>query len=387
MTSRSLFLTMARNTIRLDHAAKSVNFPAFSVNDPLVYEFFQGLKSDEYESSFNAMLHIGALALMEDRIHHLIDSTEKEIFPQLERFKLMFTRSQAEFTQTAQKKGEKAEVNLVDVLDEFAKANGWSDAVEQSGKIKGNLENNKVGDVLSTIEFTPKDGGPTEETVLGIEVKFDKNVRLGDPEVLNVETGDAKDKGFAASTQKTAWSQLLEVKANRDSSFSIMVFDAQLLSADMKKQVTDVAYLPGIPGFVVIVDSQAGDFSNLLLTYRIARDMALHHARGDLNVEPQVIEMLVKRFLHYVGDVKKVSDEVRKHAQSAVAMNQKVQGLIEHAVAHAEYTEAFLKRYLSTKMLTATDFAEFYFAQPAAERIRENDKSEKAFAEELKKLL
>ena len=166
-----------------------------------------------------------------------------------------------------------------------------------------------------------------------------------------------------------------------------MVFDAQLLSADMKKQVTDVAYLPGIPGFVVIVDSQAGDFSNLLLTYRIARDMAVHHARGDLDVEPQVIEMLVKRFLHYVGDVKKVSDEVRKHAQAAVTMNQKVQGLIEHAVAHAEYTEAFLKRYLSTKKLTATDFAEFYFAQTAAERLRENDKSEKAFATELKKLL
>ena len=81
---------MARKSISVTHEEKSVKFPEFSSNDPLVYELFNKLSSDEYENSFNAMLHIGALALMEDRIQHLIDSAEKEIYPQLERFKLMF---------------------------------------------------------------------------------------------------------------------------------------------------------------------------------------------------------------------------------------------------------------------------------------------------------
>ena len=374
---------MARKTIGVEHENKEVCFPEFTTNDPLVYELFNKLSKDRYDESFNAMLHIGALALMEDRIAHLIDSAEKEIYPQLERFKLMFARGKAEFTQTAQKKGEKAEVNIVDLLDEFVSSSGWNDEIVQSGKIKGNLDGNKVGDVLATIEFTPTDGGPTEHTVIGIEVKFDKAVSLGDPINTNVETGDAKDKGFDASTQKTAWSQLLETKANRDSPFSIMVFDVNLLSPDMKKNVDDVAYIPGIPGFVVVVDSQAGDYSNLKLVYRIARDMAIHHERGELDVEAQVIELIVKRMLHYLGDANKISEKIRKHTTATVKMNTEIQNLLVHAVQHAEYSEEFLKRYLSTKKLTSVDFAEFYFAQPVAEKLRESSKSEKEFAKKL----
>lgn len=375
---------MAGSNIQVSKKEKTVTFPEFSTDDPLVFELFNNLPKKEYENSFNAILHIGALALMEDRVHHLIDSTEKEIYPQLERFKLMFTRSKAEFTQTAQKKGEKAEVDIVDVLENYADSNGWNDDIEQSGKIKGKLEGNKVGDVLSTIEFTPKDGGALEHTVVGIEVKFDKSVKLGDPTKLNVETGDAKDKGFKASTQMTAWSQLLETKANRNSPFSIMVFDASLLSPDIKNNVSDVEYLPGIPGFVVIIDSQAGDYTNLLLTYKIARDMSIYHARGELDVDAQVLDLIVKRFLHYIRDAKDISDEVRKHAESTVKMNKKVQHLLSHAVAHAEYSEDFLKRYLSTKKLTSKDFAEFYFAHPVAEKLRVADKTEAKFAEKLK---
>ena len=376
---------MARKSISVTHEDKLVKFPEFSSDDPLVYELFSKLSSDEYEDSFNAMLHIGALALMEDRIAHLIDSAEKEIYPQLERFKLMFARGKAEFTQTAQKKGEKAEVNIVDLLDEFASSNGWGDEIEQSGKIKGNLDGNKVGDVLATIELTPSDGTPTEHTVIGIEVKFDKSVSLGDPAKMNVETGDSKDKGFKASTQKTAWSQLLETKANRDSPFSIMVFDANLLSADMRNSVEDVAYIPGIPGFVVVINSQTGDYSNLKLVYKIARDMAIYHKRGELDVETQVIELIVKRLLHYLGDAKKISDKIQKHTKATVKMNSEIQNLLIHAVQHAEYSEAFLKRYLSTKKLTSVDFAEFYFAHPVAEKLRESSKSEKEFANNLLK--
>jgi hypothetical protein len=374
---------MARKAIRVIHKKKLVHFPEFSIDDPLVYEFYSKLSSNKYEESFNAMLHIGALALMEDRVAHLIDTAEKEIYPQLERFKLMFTRGQVEFTETAQKKGDKAEDVIVDVLSDFASSNGWSDEVEKSARTKGNLEGNKVGDVLATIEFTPTEGEPTEHTVIGLEVKFDKGVKLGDPENVNVETGDAKDKGFKASTQKTAWSQLLETKANRDSPFSIMVFDANLLSSDMSKNVSDVAYLPGIPGFIVIVDSQAGDYSNLLLVYRIARDMAIHHARGDLDVDAQVIELIVKRMLHFLGDAKKISSKVQDNTVATVKMNTEVQKLLVHAVQHAEYTEAFLKRYLSSKNLTVVDFAEFYFAHPVAEKLRESSKSEKEFAKKL----
>ena len=66
-------------------------------------------------------------------------------------------------------------------------------------------------------------------------------------------------------------------------------------------------------------------------------------------------------------------------------MNTEIQNLLIHAVQHAEYSEAFLKRYLSTKKLTSVDFAEFYFAHPVAEKLRESSKSEKEFANNLLK--
>ncbi len=65
-------------------------------------------------------------------------------------------------------------------------------------------------------------------------------------------------------------------------------------------------------------------------------------------------------------------------------MNTDVQKLLEHAVLHAEFTEAFLQRYLSTKTLTDVDFAEFYFAHPVAEQLRKKNADETKFAKELK---
>ena len=145
--------------------------------------------------------------------------------------------------------------------------------------------------------------------------------------------------------------------------------------------------LPGIPGFIVIIDSQSGNYSNLLVTYKIAREMAIHHSRGNLDVDAGVIELIAKRILHYLGDAEKVSDKVKKHAIAAIKLNTDVQKLLQHAISHAEYTEKFLQRYLSSKKLTDVDFAEFYFAHPVAEKLRENNAEEATFAKELKEKL
>ena len=92
-----------------------VKFPEFDSDEGLVYDLFDSIGSAKYQETFKAMLHIGALAMMEDRIEHLIDSTEKDIFPQLERFKLHFKRRKTQFEETT-KKGNIAEDEIVDRL-------------------------------------------------------------------------------------------------------------------------------------------------------------------------------------------------------------------------------------------------------------------------------
>ncbi|MBT6971489.1 MAG: hypothetical protein HOA04_00115 [Euryarchaeota archaeon] len=375
---------MARKSIQCDHDKEAVNFPAFSSDDPLVYMLFNKVSQSEYEDKFNAMLHIGALALIEDRVAHLIASAEKDIYPELERFKLLFEQRKIEFETTAMAKGEKAEVDIVDELSNYAAANGWSDDIVQSGKIKGELEGNKTGDVLATIELVP--GG--DDIQLGIEVKLDKSVTFGDPESEDIGKGKPDKKGdeVKGSDFDTAWSQLLETKANRTSPFSIIVFDAKSVHSSVLKHTEDIAYLPGIPGFVVIIDGQAGRFENLLIAYRLAREMALFHVKGDLEVDIQVLELLVKRILHYVNDAKDVSNLVRKNVDNAVKLNKDVQAKLKHLIAHSEYTHEFLKEYLKTKNLDAKKLLEFYYASPAAEVLRENKDENKKLEKEIKAL-
>ena len=79
---------MGRKTISVDKKNGTIKFPEFDSDNGLVYDLFDSLGTDEYDETFRAMLHIGALAMMDDRISHLINSAEKEIFPQLEKFKL-----------------------------------------------------------------------------------------------------------------------------------------------------------------------------------------------------------------------------------------------------------------------------------------------------------
>ena len=355
--------------IRLDQKAKTVSVDKLSTDDSILFELMNGTPASEREEMLAAVLHIGALAMQEDRIHSLIAATEKELFPKLERFKRMFLARKVEFEKTTQK-GEKAEVDIVDVLNEYIEANGWSDHAEQSGKTKGAVAGNKTGDVLCVLEFD--EDRAEGQARLAIEVKFDKSVDLGDPLVKDVFIaadrlhGEIKRSGF-----DTAWSQLLETRANRDCPFS-MIVDQQIAHATVLNAVRGVAFLPGIPGFVVVVDSQSGDYSNLLIAYRIARDLALYYRRGDDEIDVKLLETMIARIIHFLGSAKSVTDLVKKNTAATVKMNQQVQEQMSRLVHMAEFTQAYLRKFLQDKTLSAKDLTEFYYAAEAKVSWRED---------------
>ena len=348
--------------INLDHQKKSVVIDKLSTDSPMLYELFQGKKKGEYVETLEQVLHIGALALIEDRIHTLIDRTGREIFPELERFKLMFQRHKVEFEQTTQK-GEKAEVDIVRILNEFIADRGWSDLAQGSGTQKGAIARNKTGDVLCVLEFSEDEADG--QTTLGIEVKIDKSVALGDPETENVlrgqtQTGDVKKSNF-----DTAWSQLLETRANRECPLSIMVFDRDKLHTSIAKSVSDIAYLPGIPGFVVIIDTMKGDYRNLLVAYQIARDLVRYHHRTPETLDPQILELLVKRIIHFMGSARSVADLVQKHTDNTIKMAKEVTKEVGRFIHLAEFTHTYLRRFLEDRTLSAKDMLEFYYATEA----------------------
>ena len=354
---------MADPSIKLSQIEKTVTVAKLTSEDSLLFELLDNTPASERAEMLNSVLHIGALAMLEDRIHHLIDATEKEIFPKLENFKRMFEKRKMTFETTTQK-GEQAEVDMVDVLNQYIEQQGWQDYAQSSGTVRGALPRNKTGDILCAIEMSPnKEEG---ETRLAIEVKLDKSVDLGDPGQTDVfKGGDSKSGGLKKSNFDTAWSQLLETRANRECPVSLMVFDKQLAHPSVLKHTEDIAFLPGIPGFVVIVDSQAGDYRNLFIAYRVARELALYAPRDEDTIDVKLLEVMVGRIVHALTSAKKVQDLVHKHAKAAIKLDKDVTKEMARLVHHAEFTQQYLQKFLRDRTLSAQDLTEFYYAADA----------------------
>lgn len=358
--------------IKLGRARCEVTVDKFVSDDPILFDLLDSTPKAERREMLAAVLHIGALAMQEDRVHALIDATEKELFPKLEGFKRMFIARKLEFERTTQK-GEKAEVDIVDLLNDYIAECGWNDYAEQSGKTKGALARNKTGDVLCVLEFGEhRTAGAAR---LAIEVKFDKGVVFGDPQTKDVFVADDKVTGdLKRSAFDTAWSQLLETRANRDCPFSMIVLDRQLAHKTVLDAVADVAFLPGVPGFVVVIDSQSGDYSNLKIAYRIARDLALYYRRSEDEIDVPLLELIVGRIIHFLGSAKKISEIVRKNSEATVRMNKQVQDEVGRLVHLAEFTQGYLRKFLQDKTLSPKDLTEFYFAADAKQSWRQDNK-------------
>jgi len=354
---------MTKTTIRLSQKDRTVSFSNLTSDDPLVFELFDKTPAGKREDMLGAVLHIGALAMLEDRISHLISATEKKVFTELEGFKRLFERQQVEFEKTTQK-GHKAEVDIVEELNRYIESNGWSDLAAGSGTIKGALPRNKTGDVLCVLELNRETG--EGQTQLGIEVKLDKSVGLGNPVLEDVfKGGESSAGGLKKSSFDTAWSQLLETRANRDCPLALMVFDRHVAHSKVVEAVGDIAYLPGVPGFVVLVDSQAGNFDNLFIAYRIARELALYYEQDDDAIDVQLLELIVGRIIYYLGSAQKICDLVKKNTQATVKMNREVQKEMSRLVHLANFSQDYLRKFLEQKTLSAKDLTEFYYAADA----------------------
>ncbi len=144
-----------------------------------------------------------------------------------------------------------------------------------------------------------------------------------------------------------------------------MVFDRQIAHPSVLEAVDNVAFFPGIPGFIVIVDSQNGDHRNLLIAYRIARELALYHQRSAEELDVEILELLVARIIHYLSSAKKVSELLEKHTKATIKMNQDVQKEMGKLVHLADFSQAYLRRFLEQKTLSAKDLTEFYYAAEA----------------------
>lgn len=318
-----------------------------SIENPLVSEYLESLPATEREEAVIRALGIGVMAELKGEISHFLHETEGHLGKHLSSLKSLYELRSMRF-QTAGKGGD-AEQQVMDVLNEFKEKAGFNeDQVKDLSRVTGQIPRNKTGDVLVEVNGN-------SDTAIGIEVKLDKGVKLG--EILERDPTAKSD---------TAVSQLLETAANRNTAVNIIVFDEDSVDATVSKQCVDgVRYLGGI-GFIVIVSTRRNDFRTLALVYLLARDLVLAAPKQAI-ADHHVLERIVERLVLVLNDY----STTRKDAEAIIKSAQKIITQSERTLRLAENTRDYLKSYLENGELSREQMLDFYQARGVAELMKE----------------
>ncbi len=332
-------------TIKINQLNRRIEIKEFEIENQIIFKYFDNLPLGERDEKFLRAIYIGVLALMEDRISSFLSKTSNELGTELESLKMIFEMKKELFYKSTIK-GTLAEDEIAEFLNQYFSDRKLKDRAFLTGNTAGNIPKNKTGDIICEINGNP-------DLKIAIECKFDKSVRLGDIESKDVFT----------KKSDTAWSQLIEAQANRDSKISLIVFDISLVENSIIKSFENVGYIPRV-GFIAIINSQKGDYSNLAIAYMLARDIALNAKEIDLDKD--VLAMIVNRIIKDINEVLTIKSLVLNNIDN----NKAILKQLEKSVLLMEFNQEYLKRFLSQGTLTKKDLLDFYTGEDIKDKYR-----------------
>lgn len=332
-------------TIKLNQQLKRLEIESFEIENQIVFNYFDKLPLNERDEKLLRAIYIGVLALMEDRISSFLAKTSNELGTELESLKMLFEMKKELFYKSTIK-GILAEDEIADFLNQYFSEKRLKDRAFLTGNSAGNLPKNKTGDIVCEVNGNP-------DLKIAIECKFDKSVRLGDIESKDIFTRKSD----------TAWSQLIEAQANRDSKVSLIVFDVSLIENSILKNFENVGFISGI-GFIAIINSQKGDYSNLAIAYMLARDIALN--AKEVELDKDILTMIVNRIIKDINEVLTIKSLV----QNNIDNNKSILKQLEKSMLLMEFNQEYLKRFLSQGTLTKKDLLDFYTGEDIKDKYR-----------------
>lgn len=334
-----------KDTIKLNQQLKRIEISEFEIENQVVFNYFDNLAANERDEKLLRAIYIGVLALMEDRISSFLSKTSNELGTELESLKMIFEMKKELFYKSTIK-GTLAEDEIAEFLNNYFKEKRIKDRAYLTGNTSGNLPRNKTGDIVCELEGRA-------DLKIAIECKFDKSVRLGDIESKEV---------FTRKTD-TAWSQLIEAQANRESKVSIIVFDISLVDNSILKNFESVGYIPSV-GFVAIINSQKGDYSNLAIAYMLARDIALN--AKEVELDKDLLAMLINRIIKDINEVLSIKSLVLNNIEN----NKQILKQLEKSMLLMEFNQSYMKKFLEEGTLTRKDLLDFYMGEDVKDKFK-----------------
>jgi hypothetical protein len=333
------------NTIKINQQLKRIEIKEFEIENQIVFNYFDNLPAAERDEKIIRAIYIGVLALMENRISSFLSKVSNELGTELESLKMIFDMKKELFYKSTIK-GTLAEEDILEFLNQYFLDRKLKDKAYLTGNTVGSIHKNKTGDIICEINGT-------NDLKIAIECKFDKSVRLG----------EIQSKDIFTRKSDTAWSQLIEAQANRESKVSIIVFDISLVENSILKNFDNVGYINGI-GFIAIVNSQNGDYSNLAIAYMLARDIALNSKEIDLDKD--VLSMIVNRIIKDISEVLTIKSLVISNIDN----NKAILKQLEKSMILMEFNQEYLKRFLNIGTLTKKDLLDFYSGEDVKDKYR-----------------
>lgn len=331
--------------ISLNQQLKRVEISNFEIENQIVFNYFNNVPATERDEKLLRAVYIGILALMEDRISSFLAKTNNELGTELESLKMIFEMKKELFYKSTIK-GILAEDEIAEFLNSYFQERRIKDKAFLTGNTAGSLPKNKTGDIICEINGNP-------DLKIAIECKFDKSVRFGDIETKDVFTRKSD----------TAWSQLIEAQANREAKVSLIVFDISLVENSILKNFENVGYIPEI-GFVAIINSQKGDYSNLAIAYMLARDIALNAKPVEL--EKDLLAILVNRIIKDINEVLTIKTLVLNNIDN----NKAILKQLEKSILLMEFNQEYLKKFLNDGTLTKKDLLDYYSGEDVKDKYK-----------------
>ena len=331
--------------LNLNQQLKRVEIKEFEIENQIVFKYFDYLPVNERDEKLLRAIYIGVLALMEDRISSFLSKTSNELGTELESLKMIFDMKKELFYKS-NIKGTLAEEEIAEYLNEHFQQKKIKDKAYLTGNSAGNLPRNKTGDILCEIDNNPN-------LKIAIECKFDKSIKFGEIENKDVFTRKSD----------TTWSQLIESQANRGTNTAIIVFDISLIDNSILRNFENVGYIPEI-GFVAIINSQRGDYTNLAIAYMLARDIILNANEIDLNKD--ILAMIVNRIIKDINEILIIRNLVNNNIEN----NKTILKQLEKSMLLMEFNQEYLLKFLHDGNLTKEDLLAFYSGEEVKDKYK-----------------
>lgn len=335
--------------IKLDQKNKQIKIEQLEITNEVVFNYFDSLPTNERDEKLLRAIYIGVLALMEDRISTFLSKTTNELGTELESLKMIFEMKKELFYKTTMK-GSLAEEDIAEFLNNYFNEKKLRDRASLTGNTTGSIPRNKTGDIVCEI-----DGNP--DLKIAIECKFDKSLRLGDIE----------SKDLFTRKSDTAWSQLIEAQANREGRVSLIVFDKSIVDNSILKNYENVGFIPGV-GFIAIIDSQRGDYSNLAIAYMLARDIAVN--AKDIELDKELLSIIINRI---IKDIQQILS-IRNLVETNIENNKHILKELEKSMLLMEFNQQYLSKFLKDGKLTKQDLLAFYQGEDVKDKFKEIEK-------------